>query len=410
MSARSALVAVVVTAVLAFSATSSTAADQGHTGAQDAMDTAVREDGAPGVLGEAADGGGVWHGAAGVADRRTKRPRLPHDRFRIGSLTKPFVATVLLQLESERRLDLDDPVARWLPGLVRGNGYDGRRITVRQLLGHTSGIHDFVTDSRFDRAYFGRGFLRHRYDPQRPAGLVRTALAHRPSFAPGTGFRYSNTNYVLAGMVIEKVTGRSYATEIRRRLIRPLGLRDTSLPGTSARMPGPHGRAYSRLPAGGGVGGGVDMRTGRAGKGVGQAGGAGRAGDARLAAGRAAGRAYDVTALDPSFAGASGEMVSSTGDLLRFFRALLSERLLPPRQSAEMRSTVPAGGGSRYGLGLTERRLSCGTRIWEHEGDIHGSRSVAAGTPDGTHTAVFNVNADWTRDTDELVEAEYCRS
>jgi D-alanyl-D-alanine carboxypeptidase len=193
---------------------------------------------------------------------------------------------------------------------------------------------------------------------------------------------------VLAGMVVEKVTGRTYASEVERRIIRPLGMRDTSLPGRSTRVPGPNGRAYSRLFANGGSG-----RGGSAGPGWG--------GHAPV---------HEVTALDPSFAGASGEMVSSTRDLLRFFRALLAGRMLPPRQSAEMRTTVPTGDGSRYGLGLTERRLSCGTRVWVHIGDIHGSRSIASGTPHGGHIAVFNVNADWTDGRDELLEAEYCRS
>lgn len=389
MSARSTLGAVVVLTALAFSTSSSTAADQGHPATQDAMDAVVRRDGAPGVLGEAADGGGVWHGASGVADRTTRRPRLPHDRFRIGSLTKPFIATVLLQLESEGRLDLDEPVARRLPGVIRGHGYDGRRITVRQLLRHTSGVYDYTRDPRVSRDYFGPGFLRHRDDSHRPAALARSAMAHRPYFAPGTGFHYSNTNYVLAGMVIEKVTGRSYASEVERRMLGPLGLRDTSLPGGSPHIPGPNGRAYSRLFA--------DGDTARDGARTGP----GRGGHAPV---------YDVTALNPSFSGAAGEMISSTHDLRRFFRALLAGRVLPPRQSAEMRSTVPTGDGSRYGLGLTERRLSCGTTVWEHEGDIHGSRSIAAGTRHGGHTAVFNLNADWTGGTDELVEAEYCRS
>lgn len=373
MSVRSTVAALVVAAVAALPLSSSAAADGGHAAAQDAMDAQVEQAGAPGVLGQAQDGGGVWHGASGVADRATQRPPMPQDRFRIGSLTKPFIATVMLQLAAEGTVDLDAPVERWLPGTVRGGGQDGRHITVRQLLGHTSGLYDFTSDPGMRRDNFGPRFAAHRYDSHSAESLVRTAMEHARSFRPGTGWEYSNTNYVLAGMVISKATGRSYAQEIESRIIRPLKLRDTSLPGTSAAIPAPHGRAYSTL--------------------------AGTGGQSRV---------HDVTALDPSVAGASGEMISSTGDLVRFMRALLGGDVLPARQLSEMKSTVPADGGERYGLGLTRHRLSCGATVWGHEGTIQGSRSTAVTTADGSHTAAFNINGDWAGDTAELIEAEYC--
>lgn len=373
MSVRSTVVALVAAAVAAFFISSSAAADEGHDAAQDAMDIQVQQAGVPGVLGEAQDGGGVWHGASGVADRATHRPPMPQDRFRIGSLTKTFVATVLLQLEAEGTVDLDAPVEHWLPGTVRGGGQDGRRITLRQLLGHTSGLSDFTADPGIRRDYSARHFAAHRYDSHDAASLVRAAMAHPRSFEPGTDWGYSNTNYVLAGMVISRATGHSYAEEIERRIIRPLKLRDTSLPGTSPDIPAPHGRAYSTLSQAGGQP-----------------------------------RVHDVTALDPSVAGASGEMISSTGDLVRFMRALLGGDVLPSRQLAEMKSTVPAEGGDRYGLGLTEHRLPCGKSVWGHEGIIHGSRSTAVTTADGSHAAAFNINGDWAGGTAALIEAEYC--
>lgn len=373
MSVRSTVVALVVTALVTVAISSSAADDRGHAAAQDMMDLAVQEDGAPGVLGQAQDGGGLWTGSAGVADRRTDRPPLARDRFRIGSLTKPFVATVLLQLEAEHRLDLDDPVARWLPDRAHGLGSDGRRVTVRQLLGHTSGVYDYTRDPAFQHAFFSPEFMTNRFRGHSAGGLARIALAHPPDFAPGRSWEYSNTNYVLAGMVIRRVTGHSYAEEVERRVVRPLKLHDTSLPGSSPRITGPHGRAYSTLFATS-----RDPRT------------------------------YDVTALNPSVAGASGEMVSSTEDLMRFFRALVTGKLLPARQFAEMRTTVPAEGGDRYGLGLSERRLSCGMTVLGHEGTILGSQSVAVTTPDGTHTAAFNVNGDWSGDTHAMVDAEFC--
>ncbi|MFC4493324.1 serine hydrolase domain-containing protein [Streptomyces ovatisporus] len=373
MSVRSTVVAVMVGAVTAFAVSSSAAADHGHSATQEAMDAQVARGAAPGVLAQAEDGGGVWNGASGTAERTTLRPPLAGDRFRIGSLTKPFIAAVVLQLEAEGKVDLDDPVERWLPGTLRGNGHDGRRVTLRQLLGHTSGVYDFTTDPRTYRDYIGPGFLRNRYEAPEPAEQVRTAMAHPPSFAPGTGWEYSNTNYVLIGMVVEEVTGRPYAREVERRITRPLGLDDTSLPGASPEIPGPHGRSYSTLS---------------------------RSGPHPPV--------HDVTRLDPSQAGAAGEMISSTDDLIRFMRALLSGDVLPQRQLREMKSTVSTGDGSRYGLGLTVRRLPCGTEVWGHEGTIQGSRSVAVTTADGAHSAAFNINGDWAGSTDALIEAEYC--
>ncbi|MGW8380281.1 serine hydrolase domain-containing protein [Streptomyces sp. ODS28] len=376
MPARPTVVALVVTVLVGVAISSVSADDRGHPATQAAMDMAVEQDGVPGVLGRAQDESGGWTGASGVADRRTERPRASRDRFRIGSLTKPFVAVVLLQLEAEHRIRLDDPVERWLPGEVRGRGNDGRRITVRQLLGHTSGVFDYTLDPGIQRAYTGTAFMSHRFSPHSPGGLVRTALGHPPDFAPGRGWHYSNTNYVLAGMIIQRVTGRPYGEEIERRVVRPLRLRDTSLPGRSPRIPRPSGRAYSTLF---GTGGNKKNE-----------------------------KVYDVTAMNPSVAGASGEMVSSTGDLVRFFRALARGRLLPEREFAQMRRTVPAEGGEGYGLGLSERKLPCGVTVLGHEGTILGSRSVAVTTPDGAHAAAFNVNGDWAGDTRTMVDAEFC--
>ncbi|OAR22031.1 peptidase [Streptomyces sp. ERV7] len=350
------------------------AAPATHRATQQAMDAAVR-DGVPGVVGTAQDGGRVWNGDAGVADLRTGRERRSEDRYRIGSLTKTFVATVVLQLEAEGTLSLDDTVEHWLPGVVRGNGNDGTKITLRQLLNHTSGISNYTADEAFGQRIFSVDFLRHRYDTYTPRQLVDIAMGHRPDFEPGTSWHYSNTNFILAGMVIEKATGHSYATEIERRVLRPLHLRSTTLPGTDARMPKPSGRAYSKLSP------------------------------------ETAGRTYDVTALNPSMAGSAGEMVSDSADLNRFYRALLTGKLLPQRQLTEMTTTVPVGPGapeSRYGLGLMTSKLPCGTEVWGHDGGIHGSSSVALTTKDGRHSLAFNFNNDWSGDAVAVVLAEFC--
>ena len=370
--------AVALTAGFAAPAMAAGAGTGTRSGDHDATRKAVRaavKDGVPGVTLTAKDGGRTWSTTAGVGDLRTHAPRSADDRYRVGSITKTFVSTVLLQLEAEGRLSLDDTVERWLPGLVHGNGHDGSRITVRQLLNHTSGIFNYTADETFGRTYFLKdGFLEHRYDTKTPEQLVAIAMTHKPDFAPGASWNYSNTNYVVAGMVIQKVTGRSYGEEIRRRVIDPLHLTATSVPGTRVTVPQPSSRAYSKL-----------ART-------------------------ATGPTYDVTRLNPSLASSSGEMISDSADLDRFYAALLKGRLLPPKQLKEMKTTVPVEGlpNAGYGLGLIDRELSCGVHVWGHDGGIHGSNSVAVTTADGRHSVAFNFNGDWSGDTDAVVEAEFC--
>ncbi|MFF2331051.1 MULTISPECIES: serine hydrolase domain-containing protein [unclassified Streptomyces] len=279
------------------------------------------------------------------------------DRFRAGSITKTFVATVVLQLVGERRLHLSDPVDRLLPGLIRGNGNDGRRITLRALLSHTSGLYDYTDDTSAR--------------PVSATGAVQVALSHRPTNAPG-GYAYSNTNYIVLGLVVQRVTGNDYATEIRRRVITPLGLTGTSLPGARTSLPDPHGRGYTRDPADGSL--------------------------------------HDVTALDPRTAGAAGELISTLTDLNRFYAALLSGGLLPPAQLAALLNTDATHGV--YGLGIYPQKLSCGITVWGHNGRIAGSQVRTASTRDGRHTLTYRVDTDTLTDATAheraLLDAEFC--
>ncbi|NEC90673.1 beta-lactamase family protein [Streptomyces sp. SID12501] len=345
----------------------------GHAATRDAMDAAVK-DGVPGVALQAKDRHGAWKVTAGVGNLRTKQPRGADDNFRAGSITKTFIATVLLQLEAEGRASLDDTVDKWLPGVVRGNGHDGRRITLRQLLNHTSGIFNYTDDEQLQSEIFlPEGFFKNRYRTWTPDEIVKIAMGHQPEFAPGTDWGYSNTNYTLAGMVIKKVTGNSYGDEVRRRVIKPLGLHGTYMPGTDPTVPQPSSRAYSQL------------------------------------AENTTGKIYDVTELNPSVANSAGEIISNAGDLNTFYSALLRGKVLPAEQLAEMKTTVVAGAvDGRYGLGLIENKLSCGVTVWGHSGGIHGSSSVAVTTADGRHSLAFNFNGDWSGDPVKIVEAEYC--
>ncbi|CAL9597062.1 IS4 family transposase MICBce6 [Streptomyces sp. enrichment culture] len=346
-------------------------------GGHDATERAVRAavaDGVPGVTLTVRRGHGTWAATAGVGNLETGKPRSARDHYRIASISKTFVATVVLQLEAEKQLTLDDTVEKWLPGAVRGNGHDGRRITIRQLLNHTSGIFDYLEDPGFQQKYMtAAGFMKHRFDEAAPEDLLAIAMANKPYFRPGTSFAYSNTNYLLAALVIEKATGNDYGEEIDRRIIVPLHLTSTSVPTTRVTLPRPASRAYSRL------------------------------------AGETTGPTYDVTELNPRLAYASGQMVSSSADLTRFYSALLGGRLLPREQLKKMRTTVESSREtSRYGLGLVDRKLGCGVHVWGHDGGIYGSNSDVVTTEDGRHSLAVNFNGDWSGSTDAIIEAEFC--
>ncbi|MCK7626297.1 beta-lactamase family protein [Streptomyces sp. RS10V-4] len=334
-------------------------------------------DGAPGAAALVTRGGHLAASrftAAGVADLRSGRRMGRRDHFRAGSLTKTLVATVVLQLVGEGRLALDGPAAGHLPPGTpltgAGGASDLRRVTVRQLLDHTSGLFNYTEDPHLAEQLYGTGFPAHRYDRHTPAELLRIALAHPPTAAPGTRYAYSNTNYLVLGLVIEGVTGHPYAEEVRRRVLVPAGLRDTSFPGDSPALPAPHGRGYSDV----------------------------------------GGRSVDSTALNPSRAGAAGEMITTLGDLNRFFAALFGGRLLAPRQMAELRGERATGGA--YGLGVYATRLPCGVTVWGHNGDINGSYAQTAGTADGRDLVSYRVNTDapaGRADGTAVLAAEFCR-
>ncbi|MFD7712699.1 serine hydrolase domain-containing protein [Streptomyces sp. NPDC059785] len=334
---------------------------------------AIHDTGAVGVSAEVTAPGTRDTARAGTAETGTRRPMPRDGRFRIGSATKTFTAAVVLQLVGEGRLSLADTVEDWLPGVVRGNGNDGSRITVRQLLQHTSGVPDVL--SEIPSLNSPDGYQAERLRTYSPEQLVELAMRHPPEFAPGTDWSYSNTNYVLAAMIVHKVTGRSWAREVNDRIIRPLELRDTSTPGAFPFIRGPHAHGYTAFGTGTSV---------------------------------------DVTTLDPSMAVGSGAVISTTHDLTRFYSALLGGRLLAPAQLDELTATVPAPElGVRYGLGVGEIPLTCGGTYFGHRGELLGYRTWAGATADGTRTAVVYVTSDGGPRTEDamraLVDRELCR-
>ncbi|MBB2899426.1 D-alanyl-D-alanine carboxypeptidase [Kineococcus radiotolerans] len=309
----------------------------------------VHDDGFPGVLGAlTSPGRRVQRFTAGVGDLSTGAPVPAGGRVRVGSTTKTFTALTVLQLVDEERVQLDAPVETYLPGLVRGQGIDGRAVSVRQLLQHTSGLPEYTT------AFAAGGFFAVRDLYSEPRDLLDLALRQPAADAPGARWQYCNTNYLLAGLLIQKVTGRPYPEEVTRRVIDRLGLRDTSFPAPGERgIAGEHPRGYHA--------------------------------DAPGAPQR------DLTDLDPSWAWAAGGLVSTPGDLNRFFLALLGGRLLSPEQLRQMRTTVEAPGtweGARYGLGLFSTPLSDGRLYWGHGGDIPGFETRGGATDDGYAVSV----------------------
>jgi D-alanyl-D-alanine carboxypeptidase len=346
---------------------------------------AVTAAGATGLVAAARDARG--HDAtarAGVADLAGRAP-VPYGSFyRIGSDTKTFTAVVALQLVEEGRLSLTDTVERWLPGVVDGNGNDGSRITVRNLLQQTSGLANY-TDILFEdpAALTPEAYRAQRFTSLPRAEQVALAMTRPPAWLPGaedpageTRWAYSNTNYVLAGMIIEAVTGHSWEQEVHERVIEPLALRHTLTAGTSAYVPQPTATAYAQFP-------GRDDLT-----------------DTTLAAG----------------GGPDGGIISAPADMNTFLRALMDGRLLGPEALAEMRRTVPAEDfssrpGSRYGLGIAWRPAAgCAEGVWFHGGTSFGTISETAVTGDGRSSAaaaVFTVRFGDTARQDAQDEATY---
>lgn len=302
------------------------------------LDDLVRKDGFPAALAAVRDRDGrVRHYTAGVADLRT-RSRVPVDgQVRIGSNTKSFTSIVILQLVGEGRIGLDKPVETYLPGLLRGPGIDGRRITVRNLLQHTSGLPEYT-------AFLdARGVLPVQHVYFEPRALLDLALRQKAHFAPGARFEYSNTNYIVAGLIIEKVTGRPVIEEITDRVIKQAGLRHTYFPNVGDQtLHEAHPHGYAAAPTAPGKPGPV---------------------------------LHDVTVMDPSWGWSAGQIVSTLDDLIQYLGAVLGGRLLKPAQMKELRTVVRESGGkpgSGYGLGLGRLPLPCGGVAWGHSGGISG--------------------------------------
>ncbi|RMB80047.1 serine hydrolase [Streptomyces shenzhenensis] len=299
--------------------------------------SAVKQ-GAPGAMARIDDHGSVYTAARGFADRRAQRAIAATDRFRVGSVTKTFTAVVLLQLVDERKLALDTSVNRYLPGLLPDN-----RITVRHVLSHRSGLYDYTNDL-FAHTVSGFESVRKKVYTYRQ--LVKLSLKKARTNAPGAAYSYSNTNFVVAGMLIEKLTGHSVRSAYENRVFKPLKLKDTSYVHPDAKIPGRYARGY-------------------------------------LTPDKAGAALIDSTEQTLSWAQSAGAIISTPRDLNTFLSALAGGKLLSSTALREMERFKKVNSTTAYGLGLRRRTLSCGVSVYGHTGVVQGYYTYAFTSKDG---------------------------
>jgi D-alanyl-D-alanine carboxypeptidase len=260
----------------------------------------------PGVLIGVWDGaGGSYVHAFGYADIARKRSLSPADHFRVGSNTKTFVVSVILQLVDEGKLALDDPLGRFSLGVTVPNA---DKITVRQLCDMRSGLFEAFDSPQFQHINLTPQM---KFDPR---AIIGWAVKQKPYFSPGKGYHYSNTNYLLLGLIIEKVSGDSVGDQIRKRLLEPFGLRETSYPDTQA-MPDPWAHGY-----------GLDKQR----------------------------NWEDVSGTIPvSMMGAAGLMISDMADMKRWITLYVTGKTSAPATHRALMNCIPTGHGNlAFGLGL----------------------------------------------------------
>ena len=311
-----------------------------------AFEKSFRDSGAPGAIAAIRTPQGTWVSTRGVADLSSGEPMRAEMHHRIGSVTKTFTATLLLQAEAEGLLSLDDTIDQYVKGVPNGD-----EITLRQMANMTSGLADYSVNEQFMDAVFSH--------PERvwtPQEVVRIGIEDSPIFDPGTDGYYSNTNYILLGLVLEQVTGKPLERLYSKQIIKPLHLKETSFPDAAdSSIPEPHAQGYT-------------LQSQNA-------------------------EPLNATDWNPSWGWAAGGMISTADDMLLYGRALgTGKGLLPPKQQAERLDSFILNdifnGLAYYGLGLTYDRGWIG-----HGGDIPGYNTQLFYHPDLDATVVVEVNS-----------------
>ncbi|MEV0480264.1 serine hydrolase domain-containing protein [Streptomyces sp. NPDC050508] len=309
---------------------------------------------------------GHWSGTSGVGDLETGQGVPPDAHIRIGSISKVFTATIVLQLAAEHRIDLDKPVQQYLPGVLPAGLPP---VEIGQLLNHTSGLPRAA-----DSPDFGDGspewFAANRFKSFTPQQVIDLMTGQSMQFAPGTAQQYNGMNYYVAGLLIEKITGHTFAHEVRSRITGPLGLHDTQVPDADdPHLPGPHSHGYLTVTSPDGTP-----------------------------------HQVDVTEQSP-WPWAEGGMISTPADLDRFMTALFRGRLLPPAQQAEL-FTVPDvpsfhssqcrteadAGRACMTMGIMRVKASNGVVVWGKTGSRPGCTSGVFATRDLSRRIVYSLN------------------
>ncbi|MEL7328215.1 MAG: serine hydrolase [Cyanobacteria bacterium P01_A01_bin.116] len=293
---------------------------------------------------------GNWSGAAGLANIETDTPVSPDDRFEVGSVTKTFTATTLLKLVEAGTVTLGDRLTDWLPDSVTDNVPNASDITLRQLLNHTSGVPEY------DSILLEQGMSNPLVFLQdwQPSAIVGLIADSAPFFAPGEGWQYANTNFVLAGMVIEAATGNSLANEIQSKIIDPLGLNNTFFSTTKEMVPGGYINGY------------LDFDN--------------------------SGTLDDVSIANLSWTWAAGAIVSNADDLTQYARSLYAGDLLSDETRADMFTLVDTGRGYEYGLGMMSFDTPELGRIVGHRGGSLGFNANMWYSPEDDFTYVELLN------------------
>lgn len=294
---------------------------------------------------------GRWRGSAGVRDLTSGRPAHPDARFRAGSVTKVVTAATVLRLAAQDEIDLDAPVQGYLPDLFTAEFE--QPISVRHLLNHTSGIKpgDGLGDD-FAEVYA------HRFETLTPQQVAASAIAKGPEdFTPGTRQQYLNINYTILGLLIEKVTGHSYASVAARLVLRPAGMHHTYFPGTDPRIRGPHNRGYQV----------VEQPDGTT-------------------------RLLDVTEWNQADRWAAGDMISTTADLEKLLTRLFRGKIVPQPELEEMFTTPADAPGAQRSAGLEYKEVD-GEIFWGKSGSRYGYSALIGGTRNLSRTLVYSVNS-----------------
>jgi D-alanyl-D-alanine carboxypeptidase len=314
---------------------------------------AVIKAGSPGVFARVDDKTGTksYTVSLGTGDVATKAAVNATGRFRVGSITKDFTSVLVLQLVAQKKVNLDTVASKYLPaGVLPAKS----PITVRELLNHTSGLFDYTNDILTGDTV--TGYQKFRYLTYTPKSLVADADKHGSQFKPGSVYSYSNTNFVVLGMLVEKMTGLTYPKALQQRILTPLGLTHTSFVVPTTTISGTHALGYLTQ----------DVRSKPL---------------------------FDATNQTASWLWTAGALISTTADLDKYLRELTTGHLLPAAELTQMETTKAVDSTSAYGLGMREYKLSCGVNVYGHDGIIEGYQTYAYSTKDGSRQVTISANA-----------------